>query len=427
MTNKPLIKCLELYIDHRGVTPHKLNVDWSESGYPVLSANNVKDEGITKTEEIRFIDEITYKKWMDVEIQRNDILMTSEAPAGQTYLWNSDEKIVVGQRLYALRTKKDVDPKYLTYYLKSTTGQREIERYCSGSTVFGISAKTFDFITVKLPETLQEQQRIGNILFIIDSKIENNNRINAELESLTKLIYDYWFVQFNFPDKNGKPYKSNGGKMVWNERLSREIPDGWKVDSLEDKIDFQRGISYSSDDIKDNNGTPMINLASIGRRKNYIPEGIKHCKGLFKENDIVKFGDMLLACTDLTRLAEIIGCPIWVPISNKGFIYSMDLAKIIILDTALIPSYLYMTLRTDHYHKYIKGFASGTNVLHLNLNGVKWYTISFPLKELQIKFHKLVSPMFQAIQENTLESKELKSIRDFLLPMLMNGQVKIKS
>jgi len=98
------------------------------------------------------------------------------------------------------------------------------------------------------------------------------------------------------------------------------------------------------------------------------------------------------------------------------------------LDNSRLSSpYLYMTLRTDFYHKYIKGYATGTNVLHLNLNGVYWYLITFPPKELQIKFHEIVSPMFQAIQENTIKSKELESLRDFLLPVLMNRQVTVKS
>ena len=105
---KSLSDCLSLVIDRRGVTPKKLNSSWKEKGYRVLSANNVKTSGLTKIDEIRCIDDNTYKKWMKNEVCRGDIFLTSEAPAGEVLYWDSDEKIVAGQRIYVLRTKKDL-------------------------------------------------------------------------------------------------------------------------------------------------------------------------------------------------------------------------------------------------------------------------------------------------------------------------------
>ncbi|MEQ6474696.1 restriction endonuclease subunit S [Comamonas sp. wu1-DMT] len=196
-----------------------------------MSANNVKFSGLDKLESINYADEDLYRKWMKEEVKKGDLLLTSEAPSGQVMLWDSDEKIVLSQRLYALRTNSTIDSVFLKYYLQSPFGQKEIFRNNSGSTVAGISAKTFSNILVRHPE-MTAQKKIGCLLYSIDKKIDCNNRINAELEAMAKTLYDYWFVQFNFPDTNGKPYKFSGGKMVYNATLKREIPEGWRDSSV---------------------------------------------------------------------------------------------------------------------------------------------------------------------------------------------------
>lgn len=235
---RSLNECLSLTIDRRGVTPKKLGSDWVSTGYPVLSANNVKSTGLQKIEDIRYVDEKTYHKWMREEIQRGDILLTSEAPAGEVYVWDSDDKIVVGQRLYALRVKDDINPWFLAYYLQSSKGQAEIANKCSGSTVFGISAKTFDHIEVVLPDR-SIQDKVVEVLLNIDKKIKTNETLSSKLESIVRLFYNYWFVQFDFPDKNGRPYKSSGGKLVWNNELKQKIPEDWETERLGDLVEFK--------------------------------------------------------------------------------------------------------------------------------------------------------------------------------------------
>ena len=195
----PLRRCLEKIIDYRGKTPKKLGSDWIDEGYRALSAINVKDSGLVSTETIRCVDAETYKKWMKEEVKRGDILLTSEAPAGEVMIWNSDEKIVLSQRLFCLRADKKFDNRFLKYYLQSPTGKREVNRTRSGSTVAGISAEMFDQIQVLHPET-HAQKKISAVLSALDAKIDLNNSINAELEALAETIFDYLFVQFDFPD-----------------------------------------------------------------------------------------------------------------------------------------------------------------------------------------------------------------------------------
>ena len=133
----------------------------------------------------------------------------------------------------------------------------------------------------------------------------------------------------------------------------------------------------------------------------------------------------MIACTDLTREREIIGCPILVPDDGISYTYSMDIAKISFPSKNLSEMYMYMTLRTDFYHNYIKQWASGTNVLHLNLEGLDWYPVCIPPLSLQEKFDNIIEDIHKKKSQMLAENRDLTSLRDFLLPMLMNGQVKV--
>lgn len=426
-----LRQCLELIIDRRGVTPKKLKSTWKADGYKVLSANNVKSSSLQNTNQIRFVDADTYHKWMKTEIEKDDILLTSEAPAGEALLWDSDEKIVVGQRLYALRVRNTVNPWYLTYYLQSNRGQKEIQNKCSGSTVFGISEKMFDYIDVVLPDKT-EQDKIASCIATLEFKIDNNKKIINQLESLAKTIYDYWFVQFDFPDKNGRPYKSSGGKMVWNERLQREIPDGWEVGRLGNHIKIDRGISYSSDELMPD-GIPMINLNSFHSNATYKVEGIKKYSGSYKKINLIQPYDLLICMTqqspiDITGSSDIIGKAIILPdcFSESEVVMSMDVARLK-CDQKYGRYYLKRLLDKDFFHKYMVGFASGTKIKHLHINGLMEYRCEIPDSNLIRKYNQISYTIYCKISEIIKENQQLASLREFLLPLLMNGQVSFKS
>ena len=189
--------CLTYVIDNRGVTPHKKNTEWVDKGIPVLSANNVKTNGLQKMDEIRYISNEIYSSWMKKPLEKGDILLTSEAPAGEVMYWDSDEKVIVGQRLYGLKIKKKINSKYLKYYLESQVGQNEIKKHESGSTVFGISAKTFSNIKVTLPDR-DIQDKIGEILYSIYVQIKRNNEMVQKLQCFKPAL--------NFSKNGGMSY-----------------------------------------------------------------------------------------------------------------------------------------------------------------------------------------------------------------------------
>ena len=359
--------------------------------------------------------------------QENDVLITAVGTIGEILVVKDPNFYFKDGNLIWLRNINFdiIDIDYLYYFFKSDLFQKTIKYNNIGAVQ---KALTIDFLkTVKITvPSLDNQRKLVSVLKSIDKKIQINNQINQELEAMAKTLYDYWFVQFDFPDQNGKPYKSSGGKMVYNPELKREIPEGWGVEKLKDKLSVSRGISYKTENIKDNIGTPMINLASIDINRNYKSTGLKFFNGEYLKEKIVSGGDLLIACTDLTRNAEIVGSPIIVPFDEQNYVFSMDLAKIDSKVDYINKYYLYSTLRTEHYHNYIKNWASGTNVLHLNIDGISWYSIAIPPVELQKEYSKIIINFSKKTNKNIQENQELTQLRDWLLPILMNGQVKVE-
>lgn len=408
--------------------PHSTPI-WRNEGIFVVRNYNIVD-GSLNFSNASYVDENTYaERIRRGKPEPGDLIISREAPMGVVCIVPDGVQCCLGQRLVLIKVNKAIcDPAYLHFVLQSQFVQSQIKAVDkTGSIVSNLNIP--DLKALKIPFIEKSiQKKIGVILSAIIDKINLNNSISAELEKTAKLLYDYWFVQFDFPNSEGNPYRASGGQMVYNEQLKRDIPINWVVNQIgnEDKVVFKRGYSYSSKEISSGEGIPMINLASISRKQEYIPSGIKFVNGQISDDCTVRPFEMLIACTDLTRKAEIIGCPIIVPTEYEKYAFSMDLAKIIIKTKDLTESYLYRTLRTKFYHKYVKGYATGTNVIHLDLDGVRWYYMTIPPLELQLAYDRIHMPLIskQAILLN--ENKELTALRDFLLPLLMNGQVRVE-
>ena len=167
-------------IDYRGKTPKKLGGDWSDSGYRALSAKNIKTGKIVQVDSIRYVSEDMYKAWMKEEIQREDILITSEAPFGQIFFWNSDEKIVLSQRLFAIRINEKFYPKYIYFYMTSLFFQTELDGRATGTTVVGIRQPELLKCRIFAP-SYEEQRIIADILWCLEQKINSNEKINNNL------------------------------------------------------------------------------------------------------------------------------------------------------------------------------------------------------------------------------------------------------
>lgn len=252
-------------------------------------------------------------------------------------------------------------------------------------------------------------------------------KINDYLEQMAKTLYNYWFVQFDFPDENGKPYKSSGGKMVYNAELKREVPKGWEVSELRNYLTSSRGVSYNSKDIAEG-GIPMINLNSFNVNGTFKTEGIKSFLGTFNPTKVLKPFDLVMCNTQQTALdpqKDIIGKSFLVPDIFDSKAISSHHVTTINVKKENLKYYLNSLFNTDYFHRYISGFATGTNILGLNFEGVMSFLTAIPNDELLIMYKKIVVNVEKQKSRIIKEDKKLTEVRDWLLPMLMNGQVKI--
>ena len=400
--------------------------DYVKEGTPIVTVEHLGDTGFT-TQNLPFVSEKDTKRLSKFLLEEGDIVFSRVGAVDRNVYVKKEQRgwLFSGRCIRVRCDKNKVNPRFLSFYFKLPEFKKMMLNISVGATMPSLNTHLMDQLPLCLPN-MDVQNRIASLLDAIDLKIENNKKINSEIEKMEKTIYDYWFLQFEFPNEEGEPYRSSGGRMVWNEFIKREIPAEWSVCELKDAISLEKGISYTRKNIESGEGVPMINLASIDVHRNYKPNELKYFQGTYNVNKEVHYGDMLIACTDLTRNADIIGSPILVPNDNDKYLYSMDLAKLTVTGNQINPLYLYMTLRTDFYHNYIKGFASGTNVLHLNTEGIVWFRVCIPSRSVQDKFAIFVDQCHNKSCEIIKENQELTSLRDFLLPLLMNGQVSFK-
>ncbi len=201
-------------------------------GIPVIMPQDIGNRNLSY-EKIAYITQEKANELSRYLVDTNDIVYARRGDIEKhAFITDNDKDAICGTGCLRVRIMdKNVNPLFLSFYLNKPETKKWISLHAVGSSMPNINSEILSKVPIVLPDK-REQDSIASFLDNIDNKISNNNDICSDLESMAKLLYDYWFVQFDFPDENGKPYKSSGGKMVWNEELKREIPDGWEVNSL---------------------------------------------------------------------------------------------------------------------------------------------------------------------------------------------------
>lgn len=358
-------------------------------------------------------------------IPPHNIIMSSRAPIGLLSI-NKNE-CCTNQGFKSLILDKDLaDTNFMYYFIKHHMPQ--IEALGSGTTFKEVSKDSMENYEVDIPD-LPTQKKIADVLSCIDDKIALNNKTNNELENMAKTVYDYWFTQFDFPDANGKPYKASGGKMEYNQVLKREIPAGWEVKRLGDLFSTNRGVSYNTKSITAENGIPMINLASFSPTGKYKIDGLKTFAGDYAEEKKLKPYDLVMCNTQQTAIdfsKDIIGKVLLVPDIFDGDIVSSHHVNTIRFHNENLKLYFFRFFNTDFFHKYISNFANGTSILGLVFSGVEDYMSVIPPESVLNNFNKLMIDIEKKKNVIIRETEELTKLRDFLLPLLMNGQIEVK-
>ena len=306
-------------------------------------------------------------------------------------------KYIQSQDIAKITCKEDLlDKKFAYYLISSNMVKQQLSAAAQQTKIRHTSPDKIKDCTVWLP-SLEKQKQIGQLLFDLDRKIELNRAINHNLEAMAKQLYDYWFVQFDFPDENGKPYKSSGGKMVWNEKLKREIPGGWEVTnigSILDKVFITPRLS--TDEYLPSGTYPIIDQATDV----YYAGFTEREEAVVNQYPAVVFGDHSCA----------------VKYVNFPFVRGADGTQVILSKDSNIPiEYLYYAMKCV---KIGKGYARHFSFL-------KEQPVIVPSEKEVKDFEDTAQTFFEQITRNRKEILSLTKQRDELLPLLMNGQVSV--
>ncbi|TRZ53653.1 MAG: restriction endonuclease subunit S [Dehalococcoidia bacterium] len=307
--------------------------------------------------------------------------------------------------------------KFMAFYLRSKLFRKTMTNNAVLTLRASLNEQIFSYLDLLLPR-YNQQVKIGDFLYLLNSKIELNNRINAELEAMAKTLYDYWFVQFDFPNENGKPYKSSGGKMVFSEELKREIPEGWEVKKINSKIKIGSGYPFKTEHYDNNGKYKIITIKSVQEgnldtskadKIDFIPDNLPDfCK--------LKKGDVLMSLTgNVGRMCFI---------DRDNLLLNQRVGKLLADKNFVYYGYLYFNRQESQ--KRLKKIANGSSQSNLSpVDAVKDYFVA-PEESILENFSRTTNPIFKKMLKIQEENQKLSELRDWLLPMLMNGQVKVK-
>lgn len=455
---KLLEPILEKLIDYRGKTPKK-----SDKGIITLSARSVK-MGYIDYDLAYHIDKETYDKFMVRGFPEvGDILLTTEAPLGCVATLDKDN-VCVAQRLLTLRGKDGVlDNEYLKYYLMSRQGQHQLLSRATGSTVQGIKRTEFKKVLIALPP-IKEQKMISKNLSEIDGYISKCNEINKTLESICSTVFNSWFVSFEpvkakvltneaggddeevslsamscisgkskielLSLKKSDPQSYDEIKRVSDlfpsEMENSElglIPKGWMLKKVSAFAKVIKGKSYKSSELKESK-TALVTLKSFNRGGGYRLDGLKEYDGKYKREQEVFAGELIIAYTDVTQAADVIGKPAMV-VSDERYehlVISLDVA-VVRPCNGNMNNFLYGLAQSDKFQQHMHSHSTGTTVLHLSKNAVPDYEFLFPGEDLVTAYESFTSPFFKEINRNISEKRVMETLHETLLPELMSGRL----
>ena len=379
-----------------GATPLSSNKEYYENGdIPWINSGEVGQYKINFAE--KFITKEGFEKSNTKIFPKDTILVAMYgATAGKTSILNINA--CTNQAVCAILPSENVNNIFLKYKLDSIYDY--LVQISSGSARDNLSQKVIQDLEINLP-LLETQQKIAKILSDIDDKIEILHQINDNLAELAKTIYDYWFVQFDFPDENGKPYKTSGGKMVYNDILKREIPEGWwEVKRLGEILKKnETTIKINAKDYLLSGSIPIIDQSS-----DFICGYTNEISALIKASNIpaIIFGDH-------TRILKFI---------DFDFARGADGTQILFSNNEKMPQYLF-------YHSLLKIDLSNYGYAR-HFKFLKEQKILLSDRLIAEKFTDNVKTIYEKIKINRNQIQHLQSLRDWLLPMLMNGQVSVE-
>ena len=414
-----------------GSTPRGGNSVYSDSGISFIRSQNVLDMDFS-TENLAFINDNQAEKINNVIVEKNDILLniTGDSIARCTVVPEEILPARVNQHVSIIRCKNTEESKYVMYYLQYMK-KYLLQISKVGGTRNALTKEAIGKLPIKISD---DCNKISKILDNIDQKIHINNQINQELEAMAKTLYDYWFVQFDFPDQNGKPYKSSGGKMVYHPELKREIPEGWGVTTFSSWISDNKTGDWGKETSQGNytlevdciRGADINGLSGNGKTDmptRFILE--KNKDKLLTDFDIVieiSGGSPTQSTGRIVGISENVLNRFDLPLICSNFCKAVSLNE---QETFYNFVYEWKNLYDNGVLFSWEGKTSGIKNLLFD-SFVTNYHIAQPPIDLMKQFFDYASSVDKKTQLLLKQNQELTQLRDWLLPMLMNGQVKVE-
>ena len=347
-----------------------------------------------------YIDEKIYREYKEKYSypKKGDILISAAGTIGKTVIFDGEDSYFQDSNIVWIENDESkVTNQFLYYFLQTnpfiTTNGSTIKRLYNDN-----------LRDTKIPNvpSIQQQNQITDILGALDKKIQINNQINQELEAMAKTLYDYWFVQFDFPDQNGKPYKSSGGKMIYNPELKREIPEGWGVEKLGDVAYLKAG------------GDKPNNISDRKSKETPIPiysNGLDN-KGLYGYTNKATIYNNSLTVSARGTIGYV----------QRRFSPFFPIIRLI----SITPKEEKLIGYIENFLKSIQFENSGSVQQQLTVPQIDKLYIVIPENKLLEQYHSLTINYYCQVENNEQQNQELIQLRDWLLPMLMNGQVKVE-
>lgn len=415
------------FIDGDRGTNYPSKTEFSREGHCLfLDTKNVTEVGFN-FDKVVFISKEKDQLLGKGKLQKGDIVLTSRGTLGNVAFYGDDipyADIRINSGMLIVRPDtNEYSPYYLYIFLRSNIFKWQYERISSGSAQPQLPVHSLKNASI-LKRDLDTQRKIEECIRCLDDKIKLNNKIESELAEMTKLIYDYWFVQFDFPDENGKPYKSSGGKMVFNQVLKREIPDGWNDISLGNII------------VKSGTGLNPRNNFKLGEGENYYItiKNIKNGKIIFdnktdrisdksleiinKRSDL-QIGDVLFTSIDP------VGVTYYIQEKPKNWNINESVFSLRANKKLLTPEFLFILLSSKEMKVYTRQSSAGSIHKGIRHEVLKDFKISYGGKPIILSFTKILKPLLERQHILDAETQKLTELRDWLLPMLINGQVTV--
>lgn len=397
------------------------------SGFPFLSFKEVFNNFFVP-KKLSELVESSEKERLTCSIKRGDVFLTRTSETvnelGMSCVALEDhENATFNGFTKRLRPKGNIEivPEYAGYYFRNTKFRKEITSMSSASTRASLNIEMIGRLKIILPSKA-EQSSIGFILKTLDDKIDNLRRQNETLEAIAQTLFKHWFIDFEFPNADGKPYKSSGGAMIPSEL--GEIPEGWRVGVSGEIINLQGGFAFKSDDFQDTGNHGVIKIRNISdnivdiNKTDFISDSVASKTSIkFK----LSSGDILIAMTG----AEVAKIGV-VPKTRNSFFLNQ---RVGLFQEKINGGklYIYYLFSREEYQKALRDRGSGSSAQpNISASDIEDITIIIPKLIILEKFANIAGSLFIKRCENLFQIQTLNKTRDILLPKLMSGQIRVK-